>query len=254
MDLNGASVLLTGARRVGAALALDLADRGSNIALTYRRDEASARTLAERIASTGGRAMVVQADLAAPGAADRAVSAVVDRFGRIDVLVSMASDFKKVAFDQLTDDHYHQMIAANLTAPYLSAVAAGRAMLAAPARAGIKGKIVFTGDWATERPYRDHLPYLVAKGGLKTLTLALARELAPWVHVNLAQPAMIAAPEDYTEEQRDAVIAHTPLARTGRPQDLNNLILYLLEGTDFATGGCYRVDGGRFLGQDDDGA
>jgi pteridine reductase len=116
---------------------------------------------------------------------------------------------------------------------------------------GLRGKIVSVGDWATERPYKDYLPYLVAKGGLKTLTMALAKELAPHVAVNLVQPAMIDPPPDLTESDRATVIAATPLRRPGTPDDLNRLILYLLEGTDFATGACYRVDGGRFLGVDD---
>ncbi len=70
------------------------------------------------------------------------------------------------------------MIAANLTAPYYASLASSKQMLTQPAVDGIKGKIVIIGDWATERPYKDYLPYLVAKGGLTTLTLALARELA----------------------------------------------------------------------------
>ena len=66
-------------------------------------------------------------------------------------------------------------------------------MLDQPGEDGIKGKIVNIGDWATERPYKDYLPYLVAKGGLTTMTLALARELAPHIPVAMIQPAMIDA-------------------------------------------------------------
>jgi pteridine reductase len=124
-------------------------------------------------------------------------------------------------------------------------------MLAQPGEQGIKGKIVNVGDWATERPYKHYLPYLVAKGGLTTLTLALARELAPHVPVTMVQPAMVAPPPDLSEADRAAVIAATPLERVGSPDDVNRLILYLLEGTDFATGACFRVDGGRFLGPEE---
>ncbi|MHC5543178.1 SDR family oxidoreductase, partial [Singulisphaera rosea] len=106
------------------------------------------------------------------------------------------------------------------------------------------------GDWATDRPYKDYLPYLVAKGGLTTMTLALAKELAPDVLVTMVQPAMIDPPPDLSEAERDEVVAATPLKRVGTPGDLNRLILYLLDGTTFSTGACYRVDGGRFLGTD----
>ncbi len=142
------------------------------------------------------------------------------------------------------------MIAANLAAPYHTAIAAAKQMLTQDADDGIKGRIVNIGDWATNRPYKDYLPYLVAKGGLATLTLALAKELAPHVPVAMIQPAMIDPPADFTEAEIQTVIAQTPLRRVGTPADVNRLILYLLEGTSFVTGVCYRVDGGRFLGQD----
>ena len=121
-------------------------------------------------------------------------------------------------------------------------------MLEQPADDGIKGKIVNIGDWATERPYKDYLPYLVAKGGLTTMTLALAKELAPHIPVAMIQPAMIDPPPDLTEDEMQTVLAQTPLRRFGSPADVNRLILYLLEGTNFVTGACFRVDGGRFLG------
>ena len=143
-----------------------------------------------------------------------------------------------------------QMIAANLAAPYHAAIAASKQMLTQPGVDGIKGKIVNIGDWATERPYKDYLPYLVAKGGLTTMTLALARELAPHMPVAMIQPAMIDAAPNFSEDDKQAVIAQTPLRRFGSAGDVNRLILYLLEGTNFVTGVCYRVDGGRFLGED----
>ncbi len=142
------------------------------------------------------------------------------------------------------------MIAANLAAPYHTAIAAARRMLAQPGEDGIKGRIVNLGDWATERPSKDYLPYFVAKGGLTTMTLALARELAPHVLVTMVQPSMIEPPPSLTEAGIAAFAASTPLRRIGTPGDVNRLILYLLDGTRFVTGVCYRVDGGRFLGED----
>jgi pteridine reductase len=78
--------------------------------------------------------------------------------------------------------------------------------------------------------------------------LALAKELAPHVPVALIQPAMIDPPPDFTESEKQAVLEQTPLRRFGSPKDVNRLILYLLDGTNFVTGSCFRVDGGRFLG------
>src|SRR5262249_55184071 len=151
--------------------------------------EAIEQTLAE-VRARGVDTLAVGADLSRPDQAERAVSETVAGLGRIDWLVSMASVFRRTPFPTLTPRHLHAMIASNLAAPYHTAVAAAARMLGQPAVDGLKGKIVLVGDWATDRPYKDHLPYLVAKGGLKTLTMALARELAPDVTVNLVQPAM----------------------------------------------------------------
>jgi pteridine reductase len=167
--------------------------------------------------------------------------------------VNMASVFRRTPLDRLVPGDFDAMIAANLAPAYHTSLAASRRMRGRPAEGDdpLRGKIVLMGDWATERPYKDYLPYLVAKGALKTLTMALARELAPHVAVNLVQPAMIDPPADLTPADIESVVAATPLRRVGRPDDANRLILYLLEGTDFATGACFRVDGGRFLGVDD---
>ena len=143
------------------------------------------------------------------------------------------------------------MIAGNLAAPYHTALAAARLMLAQPGEDGIKGKIVLIGDWATERPYKDYLPYLVAKGGLTTMTLALARELAPHIPVAMIQPAMIEPPPTLSRKTCRRYWPRRRCAGSARQADVNRLILYLLEGTNFVTGACFRVDGGRFLGEND---
>jgi pteridine reductase len=228
-----------------------LAERGTSVAMTYHTSrEVIERTVAEVTARRVG-GLAIAADLARADQAAGAVDATVARFGRLDVLVNMASVYRRTPFATLAPADFDELLAANLAGPYHTAVAAARQMLAQPAEDGIRGKIINVGDWATERPYKDYLPYLVAKGGLTTLTLALAKELAPHVTVNMVQPAMIDPPPEMTQAERAAVIAATPLRRVGTPGDLNRLILYLLEGTDFATGASYRVDGGRFLGVDE---
>lgn len=243
------TVLITGGRRVGAELARSLAGSGWRVAMTYKTSrEAIERTIAD-VEAAGSEGLAVAADLTDPAQADHAVDAAVARFGRLDALVNMASIYRKTPFDQLTPADFDAMVAANLAAPYHAALAAARRMTAQPARDGIKGKIVFVGDWATERPYKGYLPYLAAKGGMTTLATALAVELAPSIPVATVQPAMIEPPPDLTEAEMQAVLNATPLRRFGSPADVNRLIAYLLDGTNFVTGVCYRVDGGRFLGE-----
>lgn len=251
MQLQGASILITGGRRVGGELALMLAERGALIALTYHESRQRIESLVAEIEKRGGRAVAVGADLRSADEAKRAVAHTVQAFGRIDALINMASIFERTPIETLTPAQFDAMIAANLSAPAYVAIAAGQQMLKrAASRERPHGKIINIGDWATDRPYRHYLPYLVGKGGLKTLTLALAKELAPYVAVNLIQPGMIDPPQDYSTDVVAQIISKTPLQHPGSPDDVNRLILYLLEGTSFATGGCFRVDGGSFLGQD----
>lgn len=244
------NVLITGGRRVGADLARRLAGRRANVAMTWHTSRTAIEAVLDEIRTAAGvRTIAIPADLADPVQASSAVAATVDAFGRIDALANMASIFPRTPFAALKPDDFDRNIAANLAGPYHTAVAAGQAMLKQTSGTdGLKGRIVNVGDWAVDRPYRDYLPYLVAKGGLKTLTLALAVELAPHVAVNMIQPAMIAPPTGFSPGEIAEVVAATPLRRVGQPSDVNELILYLLTATNFVTGTCIRVDGGRFLG------
>jgi pteridine reductase len=246
--LAGQVVLITGGRRVGSELALMLAARGAHVAMTFHTSRAAIERTIALVEASGASGLAVAADLTRPGEAENAVQHVVNRFGRLDALINMASVYRRTPLATLSDQDIDALIAANLTAPFKAAHASARIMLTQTAADGIKGKIVIMGDWATERPYKDYLPYLVAKGGLTTLTLALAKELAPHVPVALIQPAMIDPPPDFTASEKQAVLEQTPLRRFGSPKDVNRLILYLLDGTNFVTGSCFRVDGGRFLG------
>jgi pteridine reductase len=249
-ELRGNVVMITGGRRVGSDLAVALGARGAAVAMTYKTSRGVIEQTIREVESHGSAGMAIEADLSLAEQADSAVNQAVARFGRLDAFVSMTGIFRRTPFEELAPRDFDDMIAANLAAPYHSALAAARHMLTQQPFDGIKGKIVLMGDWASDRPYKDYLPYLVAKGALTTLTLGLARELAPHIPVALIQPAMIDTPPDFSEADKQAVLAQTPLRRTGMPSDVNRLIIYLLEGTNFVTGACFRVDGGRFLGED----
>lgn len=248
MQLKGKTVLITGGRRVGAHLAVLLAQRGANVALSYFQSRQRIEEVAAEAQKQGVRSVALYADLRRPADADALVSRTVEQFGSLDCLVNLASNFYPTPFDELTPEQFDDSIAANLKAPYLTAVAAARAMRLQPLVNGLQGKIIFFADWAVERPYAGFLPYFIAKGGVVTMTKALAVELAPTIAVNAVAPAMIDPPPDLSAEDIEHIRLASPLKRIGMPADANHLVLYLLEGTDFATGSVYRVDGGRFLG------
>ena len=111
------------------------------------------------------------------------------------------------------------------------------------------GRIITFADWlpASHRPrYRGYLPYYVAKSGVVGLTEGLALELAPEVLVNSVAPGPILPPEGLGEEADREVIRATPLRRWGGPVEIAKAVLFLIE-TEFVTGECIRVDGGRHL-------
>jgi len=250
MNLSGRNVLITGGRRVGAKLAVALAERGANLALSYFQSKSRMESLVQDLRQHGVQAVALGADLRVPHEVDSLVAQTVQELGSLDCLVNLTSTFDATPFDELSPEDFDEALNANLKAPYLTAVAAARAMRKNPVTDGLQGKIVNFADWAVFRPYKGFLPYMIAKGGIVTMTKALAIELAPTITVNAVAPAMIDPPPHLTEAQIESIRQASPLKRIGEPSDANNLVLYLLEGTDFVTGEIYRVDGGRFLGTD----
>lgn len=248
MQLAAKTVLITGGRRVGGKLARLLAQRGANIALSYHSNREAVEETARDCRAVGVQAEVFQADLRDDAQARRLIDETAACFGSLDVLINLASIYQRTPWEKLTPQDYDAMIASNLTAPYWTAIAAARQMQRQPVVDGLQGKIIHFTDWAVDRPYRGFLPYLVAKGGLVTLTKGLAVELAPTILVNAIAPGTVEPPPHLSQEQLERIRQSAALERIGSADDVNQAVLYLLEGTDFVTGEVFRVDGGRFLG------
>ena len=237
-------VLIAGGARIGRAIATALAERGCSVALTWRGSRASAEETVEAVRAHGARGLAVQADLADPEAAKASVAAVQGAFGRLDILVAMASNYERTEMARLDDDAWRRTIEADLQSVYRLALAAAPIMQAQGA-----GRIVAFADWlpASGRPrYKGYLPYYVAKAGVVGLVEALALELAPAVLVNAVAPGPILKPAGFSDEADREVLRATPLGRWGGPEEIARAVLFLIE-TEFVTGECLRVDGGRHL-------
>jgi len=242
MRLEGRVVLITGgARRIGRALALGLARRGAAIAFSYYTSSPEARRTVQEIESLGVRALAVRADLARAAEVRRLIRRVGAHFGRLDALINSAANFDRVSFDELSEQHWDRTLDANLKGPFLCALYASRLLR----KHG--GKIINFADWAGVRPYRHYLPYCVSKGGIITLTKALAKELAPRIQVNAIAPGPILPPPDMSPSARRRIARRVPLKRWGSPEDIVNTVVFLLEGTDFMTGSVVYVDGGQLI-------
>ena len=245
MQLSGGAALVTGGKRIGAAVAIALARAGMDIALSYNRSRAEAEEAAAGVQAAGRRTHLAQANLANPDECRALVDGAAAAFGRLDVLVSMASVYAAVPFDQLDAAAWSRVVDVDLRAAFLCARAAAPHMR----RVG-GGRIVNFSDWvaASGRPrYPGFLPYYVAKAGAKALTEALALELAAdGILVNAVAPGPILAPPGTSADEHQAVEAATPLGRWGGPEEIVKAVLFLVE-TDFMTGETLRVDGGRHL-------
>jgi NAD(P)-dependent dehydrogenase (short-subunit alcohol dehydrogenase family) len=245
MNLDGRVALITGGRRIGAVVAIELARGGVDVALVYHHSKAEAEETARAVEALGRRAITLQADLREPDACQRVVDGTVDRFGRLDVLVNMASVYIAVPFDELTVDMWDTQLNVDLRAAWLCTRAAAPHM-----RRLRGGRIINIGDWLARsgRPrYEGYLTYYVAKAGVTALTEAMALELAnDQILVNAIAPGPIVAPEDTSNETFAAVERATPLGRWGGEAEVAKLILALIE-SDFVTGETIRVDGGRHL-------
>ena len=245
MQFERRAALITGGKRIGAAVAADLASRGMDVALTFNRSPDEAEQSAEAVRSHGRRAVTLQADLSQADACVSAVEAAANALGRLDVLVNMASVYRRVLLEDTGADVWDATMNVDLRAAFLCANAAVPHMR----RAGA-GRIVNFTDWvaASGRPrYAGYLPYYVAKRGVIGLTEALALELAAdRILVNAIAPGPILAPDGTTVEESDAVVAATPLGRWGGEHEIVKAVVFLIE-SDFITGETVRIDGGRHI-------
>jgi NAD(P)-dependent dehydrogenase (short-subunit alcohol dehydrogenase family) len=245
MDLTSRVVLLTGGRRMGVTIATACAMRGADVAVAYRKSKDDAEAVRDAVAAHGRRAELVQADVSDPASAAAMIAGVDRAFGRLDVLVNMASIYESVPLDELTADHWHRQLSVDLHGTFHTSLAA----IPLLRRSG-GGRIINFSDWlvASERPrYTGYVPYYVAKAGVKALTEALALELAPdRILVNAIAPGPILAPPGTTDDESAAVARATPLGQWGGPGEIAKAVLALIDA-DFITGETIRVDGGRHI-------
>ena len=245
MNLSGKVALVAGGARMGEALAARLAERGTGVALSYRRSREAAERAVQAARARGGSAVALRADLTIPGEAVALADGAAAHLGRLDVVVNLASTYRRTPFDALSDGALTAALEVDLLAAYRLALA-----VVPHLRAAGGGRIVHFADWtaASGRPrYPGYLPYYVAKRALIGLTEALALELAPdGILVNAVAPGPIIPPPDLDASTLAAVERETPLGRWGGADAVADVVISLLE-SDFATGETVRVDGGRHL-------
>lgn len=242
-ETNRKVALVTGAaRRIGAAIARKLHADGFDLALHYRNSGDDVQALASELeASRAGSVMTLQADLAEFDRLPEMVAKTIGRFGRLDALVNNASAFFPTPIGSVTPAQWSDLLDTNLRAPFFLAQAA------APHLRATRGAVVNLTDAYVRHPRADLSAYCASKAGLEGATRALAQALAPEVRVNAVAPGAILWPEDNADPQRQAaLLARTPLARTGTPEEIAAVVAWLASSAaSYVTGSVLRVDGGR---------
>jgi NAD(P)-dependent dehydrogenase (short-subunit alcohol dehydrogenase family) len=242
LDPKGKAALITGGARIGQAVALALAARGCALALTYRNSREAAESSAAAARASGLAATVIGADVTDEVQVKAAVDETLRALGRLDILINLASTYDRTPNPGAAD--WAAAMDSNARSAFLFATYAAPIMK----RAGA-GRIINCADWlpASGRPrYHDYVPYYTSKAAVVALTESLALDLAPDILVNAVAPGPIAPPGDITPDEHAQVLKATPLGRWGGAEEIAKAVLFLIE-TEFVTGECIRIDGGRHL-------
>lgn len=242
MELNAKVAIVTGgAVRVGRAISLALAHEGAHIYIHYNRSEVPAAELRDMIIDNGGTAAVGSGDLSNPEAARSIVAAAAEALGPVSILVNSASGFPRDSLSDVTVEQWRRTMDLTLGSPLFLTQA-----FAEQLGDDSEGAIVNVTDVKTQRPYREHVSYMLAKGGIDTLTKAAALALAPNIRVNAVALGIILPPPGEPQEYADALASGIPLARSGGAEVAAETVVSLAKN-DFLTGEIIRLDGGAHL-------
>jgi NAD(P)-dependent dehydrogenase (short-subunit alcohol dehydrogenase family) len=250
MQLVGKVVLVTGAQQgIGRAIAVEFAAAGADIAVNWFDDEGAAERVAAEIRGRGRRAVPIKADVAQLEQVRSLVSAAEDGLGPIDVLVNNAGVFPRVPFLEMTESDWDYVLDVNLKGSCFCAQAVAKSMVSA----GRPGVIVNLTSGAAFRSSPRGVHYVASKGGVLSMTRAMALELAPFhIRVNAIAPGLTdtAQPRYGSSEAELAEAARAiPLGRMARPAEIARAAVFLAsDDAGFVTGQALHVNGGSYFG------
>jgi len=254
MDMNGASIIVTGSSSgMGATVATGLAAKGARVVINYSKSEDAARAVAEQCEQAGGEAILCQANVAEDADCRKLAAAALDKWGRIDGLVNNAGTTRFALhrdLEALDAEDFQAIYAVNVIGAYQMI----RAVAPAMQEQGL-GAVVNVSSIAGVMGRGSSVAYAASKGALNTMTLSLARALGPEIRVNAICPGLIQGRwlrEGLGAERYDKMVAEmetsTPLRKAGTPEDMAETAIWLLEGASHITGELIIVDAGLHLG------
>ncbi len=243
VEIKRKAALVTGAgRRIGRAIALDLAAQGWAVAVHYHRSGRAAAEMVAQIVQAGGQAVALSADLGSEAEVQALLPAAVERLGPLTLLVNNASRFERDGVEDATRESWDTHMEANLRAPFVLSQA-----FAAHLPPDERGLIVNLLDQRVWNPTPHFLSYTLSKMGLWALTRTLAQALAPRIRVNGIGPGPTLRNDRQTEEEFSAQWDSTPLRRGTTPEEICAALRFLIAAPAM-TGQMIALDGGEHLG------
>jgi 3-oxoacyl-[acyl-carrier protein] reductase len=244
IDLSGQAVVITGASRgIGRAMSLAFAKAGARLALNYREDDAAAADLMEELKRQGAEAILCKGSVSDPAMVEDLINQCQETWQRLDCLVNNAGITRDMYLTMMKEAHWDEVIDTNLKGAFLCSKMAVKKMIAHR-----RGAIINISSVSGVSGREGQANYSAAKAGLLGLTKSLAREVGRY---NVRVNAIVAGIIDTDMTKRlprkimDPVLAATSLHRTGRPEEVANLAVFLASDlASYMTGSCISVDGG----------
>ncbi len=241
IDLKGKVALVTGsARRIGKAIALELAHEGMHQIIHHGHSDQEAEDTAREVETLGVQCTIIKCDLSNPADIERMFAKIKERFERLDVLVNSASTFTQGSLAEMPLSDWQATLNVNVTAPFLCSQQAARLM----GESG--GTIINILDLSALKPWKSYPAHTVSKAALKALTEVMAVSFAPTIRVNAIVPGPMLRDEGNSPEQWENVGKRLPLQRTGNPSDVAQAVTFLAS-QPFITGATLCVSGGENL-------
>jgi len=237
--------VVTGASKgIGAAIARALAAEGAAVVVNYASSKAGADAVVGAITKAGGKAVAVAGDVSTKAGANAIIDAAVDRFGHLDVLVNNSGVYDFAPIDEITEEHFHRQFDINVLGVLLTTQAAARHL-------GEGASIINVSSAVTSLTPPNSAVYSGTKGAIDAITGVLARELGPrQIRVNSINPGIVETEGTVTagfigSDFEKAAIANSSLGRTGQPNDIADVAVFLASNDSrWLTGEQLRASGG----------
>ena len=236
------TVLITGAgKRIGRALALDLAAHDWQVAVHYNRSKTAADEVVEQITARGGRAFALRADLGDLAQVKTMLPSCIEALGVPECLINNASLFEPDGIETLEEEKWDRHLSVNLQAPIFLA-----RQFAASLKKGKKGNIINILDQKVWNLTPYYFSYTISKAGLWTATQTLAQALSPHIRVNAIGPGPTLPNARQSQAEFERQCSLTPLQRGTSPDEIARGVRFILDAPAM-TGQMIALDGGRHI-------